>query len=176
MEGGALDREFLEFLNGNKNAAKTEVLFLKDEMPNKMQRITIKIDDKPIYEFWVNPKKPRGNKEPGSTGGKKPYIMLMLDEMKKLRDADIKNPVELVGCLAYLAEFVEWGTGRLIKRRAKKPLRYGDLLEILPYGNKKINQILSDLKKYDFLVNNLDGYFISDRLIKKGKKKKQGGN
>lgn len=167
-----MDKEFLEFLNGNKSAAKIEVIFLREEMPNRVQHITIKLDDKPIYDFWVNPKKPKGEKPPPkNTGGKKPYIMIMVNEVKKLREQGVKNVEELIGYLVCLAEFVEWGTGRLINKRSKKQLKYDDLLKMFTCSHIKLNQILTDLKKYDLLTNNSEGYFISGRFIKKGKSK-----
>jgi hypothetical protein len=167
-----VDKDFLEFLNGNKSAAKIEVIFLREEMPNGSQHITIKLDDKPIYDFWVNPKKPRGEKPPPkNAGGKKPYIMIMVNEVKKLREQEVKNVEELIGYLVCLAEFVEWGTGRLINKRSKKQLKYDDLRKMFTCSHIKLNQVLTDLKKYDLLTNNSDGYFISSRFIKKGKSK-----
>lgn len=168
-----MDRNLLEFLNGNTSAAKVEVVLAREELPNGIQHITLKQEDKLIYDFWVNPKKAKGEKPPPKhTGGKKPYIMLMVDEVEKLREKGVKNVEELIGYLACLGKYAEWGTGRLIQKRKKTPLRYNDLQKIFTCSNNKLNRILSDLKKYDLLSNNSEGYFISTRLIKKGKTQK----
>lgn len=167
----AINIKLRDFILKSSNAAPlNDAIISREVAPNGCELIRIICEDNEIYQFWNNPEKKPPDKPPKHIGGKKPYIMLMIDEVKKLKDQKVKNAGELLGCLVYLAEFVEWGTGRLIKKRSKKPIRYKDLLEILPYGNSKLNHVLTDLKKYGLLSNSSEGYFISDNLIKKGKK------
>lgn len=169
-----MEKNILDFINGTTKAVKAEFVFTREDTDKGMQHITVKVGETELYDFWVNPKKPRGERPPPKhTGGKKPYIMLMVEEIKKLKEQRIDNIGDIVGCFVLLADNIEWGTGRLIHKRNKKSLKYKDLLENLPYGNNKLSKIISKLKEHDLLSNNSEGYFISTKLFKKGKSIKE---
>jgi hypothetical protein len=168
----------LKFLNGQSNVAKLEVTILRDTLPNGLQYITIKHGDDELFSFWHNPGKTvkKDRPPPKHIGGKKPYIMLMVEEVEALRKQGVGNVAELIGYLVCLGRYIEWGTGRLIHKRSKKPLRYADLLKICGCSNHKLNRILAEMKEHDLLFGTQEGYFVSSRFIKKGKSKKREGN
>lgn len=172
-----MDRELLDFLEGKTNAVRlgNDLVLSRDIAPNGYHQLYITpIDgDVPLYKFWHNPKHSNKDSPPKHIGGKKPYLMLMTQEIVKLREQGVTNVEELVGFLACMSSTgnIEWGTGRLIKKRSKKPLRYEDLLKLFSGGRTKLNRILSELKEHDLLFNTQEGYFISTRFIKKGKTK-----
>lgn len=170
-----MDKNLSDFLEGNTNIVNLDVILSKELAPNGSEHIRMLWKDHLLYEFWYNPiKRDKGDKPPKNTGGKKPYVMLMIGELKKLKNSEhkIKNLNEVIGCLTILSEFIEWNTGRLINKRSKKSLKYDDLLRELGYGENKFRGILKTLKDNDLLINKSEGYFISNRLIKKGSKNK----
>lgn len=170
-----MEKELFRFISGEVNAVKLSVILVKEILPNGIEHITVKAaseEDYLICQQWINAKKVASEKLPKHTGGKKPYIILMVDEVEKLRADGVRNVEELIGYLACLGRFIEWNTGKLIRKRSKKPIQYKDLQEIFPCGNRKLNRILNDLKEHDLLFYTDEGYFISPKFIKKGKTKK----
>lgn len=119
-----------------------------------------------------------------TTGGKKPYVMVMLDEIKELKKQlkkdGIKNYNEIVGALINFSEYMEWNTGKLIdtRQRLKKkrlPLKYNDLFEISGYSKGKFENMMKIMKDYRLLWYSDEnkenkGYFISQIYFKKGKR------
>jgi len=172
-------KELLDFLNGITNAVILGDTVLSREIaPNGYQHLFLNTveDNVNIFEVWYNPKQKNSNKGPPKhTGGKKPYIMLMVDEVEKLRNQGVGNVEELIGYLVCLGKYIEWNTGRLVQKRSKKPLKYADLQKIFPCGNRKLNKILAELKEHDLLFGTKEGYFVSTRFIKKGKTKNKEG-
>jgi len=176
-----MEKDLLDFLNGNTNVLIPQgVTITRDKAPNGQEYITVKIDngnrELTLYSFWHNPNKPakKDKSPPKHTGGKKPYVMLMVEEIEKLKKGGVKNVEELAGYLVSLGKYVEWNTGRLIHDRSKNPLKYKELQAIFGCGNKKLNRLLGEMKEHELLYSTDGGYVISSRLIKKGKTNKEG--
>ena len=171
-------KELLDFLNGVTNAVRLEDTILsRDVLPNGYQRLVLNTveNDATLFEWWHNPKEKRNkNDTPKHTGGKKPYIMLITGEVENLRKQGIPNLEELIGFLVCLGNNIEWHSGRLINKRSKKSLKYKDIQKLFSGGRKKLDRILRELKEHDLLFSTEEGYFISTRIIKKGKTKKEG--
>lgn len=191
-----LDENLRKFINEETNAVILDcpVMISREKMPSGMEYIMImpkvKDDYMKMYGFWYNQNKKvkepsiisvnedgeiiqTAKQPPKHTGGKKPYLMLMVNEIEKLREKGVKNIEELIGYVACLGKYIEWNTGRLIHKRKKTPLRYKDLQDIYKCSNKKLNKMIKQLKEHDLLYNTEEGYFISSKFIKKGKIKKQ---
>ena len=167
-----MEKDLLRFLNGEINVVEVRTIFVRENLPNGVQHTVARpVDDWDLVllEAWKNPNQPAQNDKPKHAGGKKPYIMLMVDEVEKLRSQGVGNVEELIGHLVCLGKYIEWSTGKLIRKRRKKPLQYKDLHDIFPCGNRKLNRILTELKEHDLLFGTKEGYFISTRFIKKGK-------
>lgn len=130
-------------------------------------------ETRPLYPpLWYNPaKKTKTEKQPKHTGGKQPYIMLMVNEVESLREQGVKNIEELIGYVVILGKYIEWNTGKLIHKRSKKPLMYKDLQEIYSCSKPKLNKMINLMKEHDLLYYTDEGYFISSKYIKKGKSK-----
>ena len=176
-----MDKGLVEFYGGGVNVADFHALISRETLPNGIQRISVKEfgSEIELWGFWYNPHKKADPVEiekpcdspPKHTGGKKPYVMLMLGELRKLKDGKIPNLPELTGCLVCLGDNVEWGTGRLVRGRGKnkKPMQYADIHKILGYSDWKLNKMLALMKEHNLLTHTGEGYFVSSRLIKKGK-------
>lgn len=166
-----MDKEFLKYLNRESNICIGELKITRDVAPNGSEYITVCMSDgRELYTFWHNPRKAeRKNENPKHIGGRKPYLMLMIGEIKKLKEQGVKNVPELVGYLVSLGDNIEWNTGRLIHKRSKKSLQYKDLLEVCGCSKPKLNKLLAQMKELDLLYYTSEGYFVSSRLIKKGK-------
>ncbi len=130
-------------------------------------------------KMWHNPK---GNivkdkTKSKNTGGKQPYLMLMVNEVENLKKKDLDNRLDVIGFITLVGKNVEWNTGRLINVRSKKHLQYKDLLEITGCGKTKLDKIIKTMKDNNLLSYvrpssaKQGGYFISSRIIKKGNMK-----
>jgi len=171
-----VEKDLLRLLNGEINVARFDGLIRREIMPNGVIHLIVSNyseseEEMLLCEEYRKPGREKNKGSPKHTGGKKPYIMLMTDEIEELKKKGVKNIEELIGVLGSLGQHVEWNTGKLIHKRSKKPLQYKDLSTIFTYGNKKMNRILNDLKEHDLLYKSTEGYFVSGRIIKKGKKK-----
>jgi hypothetical protein len=160
---------------------------LKDKNAHLFQEFILDDSDKEYRALWnkyfrnyFGEYKEPDNK-PKSMGGKKPYAMLMTEEVKNLLEKNIKNVDEVLGFLTILSGYMEFHTGKLIdkRQRLKKkqlPLQYNDLLEVCKYSRTKLDKMLKTAKEYNLiyyekpLKDNSGGYFISSNIIKKGKK------
>lgn len=174
-EGLEIEKNLIRFLNREINVVRVSYIITRVQtFSNGVDHIVARPEGSSFFfefEKYYNSTQQQKNDHPKHTGGKKPYIMLMIEEVEDLRKKGVKNVEELIGYLVCLGRYVEWSTGRLVKKRSKKPLQYKDLKEIFPCGNKKLNRVLSDLKEHDLLYSTQEGYFVSNRIIKKGRKK-----
>lgn len=175
-----MDNSILDFFAGKTNVLPLNAVLVREKSPGGSQYITIygENGEQRIYSFWHNPKKPVGadTDKPKNTGGKKPYLMVMTQEIERLRKLGVSGLGDMLGFLLLLGDSIEWNTGRLIDKRTKEPLKYKDLGKIAQCGNRKLNGLLKALKEHDLLKQTDEGYFISSRLIKKGKTKKVEGD
>jgi len=177
-----LDKKIVNFYNDESDILPLPPgsYIVREKSPNGTNFMTLKMPDGEselvVDSWWSNPKKPakKDRDPPKHTGGKKPYIMLMVEEIEKLQKCGVKNVAELAGYLVSLGKYVEWNTGKLIQTRTKKPLKYKELQTIFNCGNKKLNRLLGDMKEHELLYSTDNGYVISSRLIKKGKMNKEG--
>lgn len=171
-----MDKELFEYFNKTVNVARASVMISREEAPTGYQFIVIKdcATGDELYSFWHNPNKVvKKEAPPKHTGGKKPYLMLIIETVDGLRKTGVKNAEELIGYLVCLGNNIEWGTGKLIHKRSKKALQYKDLQEAFNCGNKKLNSLLRTMKENDLLLKTEEGYFISSTLIRKGKQNEQ---
>lgn len=170
-----MDRNLLRYLNRETNVYVGSLKLTRDIAPNGREYIRVCLPgedagDRELYQHWHNPGATKKNSEtPKHTGGKAPYLMLMVNEVEKLRSAGVKNVEELIGYLVCLGKHIEWNTGRLIHKKGKKPLRYGDLLEIYKCSKPKLNKMLALMKEHELLYHTDAGYFVAARMVKKGK-------
>ncbi|MDF2563710.1 MAG: hypothetical protein K0Q53_105 [Massilibacillus sp.] len=166
-----MDKNLLAFLNKEINVIKTEVIISREPTNKGTELIHFSVGEKELYQVWKNSND--NNVKPKSTGGKKPYIMLMVQEVIKLKKTSIENIEEVIGFLVLLAENIEWNTGKLINKRSKKPLKYVDLQKTYSGSKYKFEKTMKILKNNDLLTHTPEGYFISSKLIKKGKMSKE---
>lgn len=169
-----LDKQLLKFVNRETNVVEVQTKILRESIKGRdYVSIQTLVDGEyiPTYSFWHNPQRQITNNPPKHTGGKKPYLMVMIEEVEKLRTTGIKNAEELIGSLVCLGNYIEWNTGRLIHKRKKTSLKYKDLQDIYNCSNKKLNKIIGELKKHQLISSTSEGYFLSSKIIKKGKSK-----
>ena len=175
-----LNKEMLKFLNKETYVVIIGGYFMisREITPNGYEHMTeyiIREDGTKMeyMKFWYNPKlNENKDKPPKHTGGKKPYLMLMINEIEDLRNQGVKNVEELIGYVVCLGKYIEWNTGKLIHKRSKKPIQYKDLFEIYKVSKPKLNKMINLMKEHDLLYYTDEGYFISPKYIKKGKSKK----
>jgi hypothetical protein len=176
-----MDKKTRDFIDGTSDIMPipTGSFLHREKLPNGICFMSLKIPngdkDLTLKEWWENPNNSakKDKPPPKHTGGKKPYIMLMVEEIERLKKEGVSNVEELTGHLISLAKHIEWNTGKLIQKRSKKPLKYKDFLTIFGCGNRKLNRLLADMKEYELLYLTDGGYVISSRLIKKGKMNKR---
>jgi hypothetical protein len=163
--------KLLAFKNKEINVVKGEFIISRESLDNGVDFIHVTCADngKEVYSFWQNTNKT--DEEPKSMGGKKPYVMLMLQELSKLQEGGIKGIEDAVGFLTIISDNIRWNTGLVVNKRSKKPLKYTDLQKIYSGSKYKFEKTMKFLKDHNLLTHTPEGYFISRELIKKGSKK-----
>jgi hypothetical protein len=177
IPGTPINMALLDYLAGEANAIELSVILSRERAPNGASLIRVYHGDRLIHMLWEPTKSDKITREgtmaatPRHTGGKKSYVMVMLRELERVFKGKGSDQLEIIGFLVRFFGYIEWGTGRLINKRAKKPLRYADLMRISGCGRTRLNRILSKLKEQGLLAHTGEGYFVSDRLIRKGRSK-----
>ena len=174
-----MDKKIVDFYNETSDILPLPAgsYVVREKSPNGTSFMTLKMPNGEqeliIDTWWSNPKKPakKDKDPPKHTGGKKPFVMCMVEEIERLKKLGVKNVEELSGYLASLGKYIEWNTGRLVQTRTKEQLKYKDLQIIFRCGNRKVNRLLRDMKENELLYSTDSGYIVSSRLIKKGKNK-----
>lgn len=160
-----MDKGLTDFLSGFTNAAICTGMTVMRETQNGIECITFFVDGKPYISHWRNPAKKDVKGKPKHTGGKKPYLMLMIEAINELKGDDIDIAV---GSAALLGNNIQWNTGLIVDKRTKKPLLYKDLKTIYKCGDNKLSNKIKIMKQYGILLKDKDGYKISPNFIKKG--------
>lgn len=172
-----MNKNLANFIRGKINVIDGNFIITRERSPNGNEYIRIiskeANGEKLLYDFWHNPRRKRElTEKPKHTGGKQPYIMLMINEIESLRKKGVKNIEELVGYVVILGRYIEWNTGKLIHKKTKEPLKYKDLLELYSCSRPKLNKMIALMKEHGLLYYTEEGYFISNKYIKKGKSQK----
>lgn len=162
-----MDKKILSYITRETDVLETNAIISREKTDKGMEYIHISFGEKERYTFWNNPAKARDH-PPKTTGGKKPYVMLMVQKVSELQKQGIKNIEEIIGFLVLLSDNIEWNTGRIINKRSKKPLKYDDLRNKYSSGNSKFAKSMKLLTDNSLLEHKPEGYFISTDLIKKG--------
>jgi len=163
---GKVNKNLLAYLNGEKNSVVDQFVISREKAHNS-ECIQVQYTEipKPLYTFWVSPRKSK-NKTPKHTGGKKPYVMLMLQELEILAKKGI--PAETVGHLIFLVPYIEWKTGKLVIGREKRNVKVEDIQKIFNKSKRATLYIIADLKKHSLIERKEGAYFVSRAIIKKG--------
>lgn len=166
-----MDKLLLSYFSNESNVVEVKALISREKTDKGMELIHISVDGKEVYSFWYNPVSEKKVSSPKNTGGKKPYVMLMVEKLEELRESGTNNVEEAIGFLVLLSDNIEWHTGRLINKRSKKSLKYADLLSKYSNGKYRFEKLMKLLSDNNLLEHKPEGYFISRHLIKKGKER-----
>lgn len=176
MPGGGFWRvknDFARYISGEINAVKDEFILSREKAPrgSELIHVTHTESQSAVYEFWTSTSEgQRRGKAPKHTGGKKPYVMLMVERLIVLLASGL--PIEHIGYLVCLSAHIEWGTGKLVTGRTKRRMKFIDIQKVFHCGYKKTQAILAGLKEYNLIAYTKEGYFVSRDLIKKGSMKR----
>ena len=159
-----MDKELLDYLNHNTNVFNANLTVGRETMPNGMEYLTFSLPDGTvIYDKWHNPKKKISRNPPKHTGGKKPYIMLMLEALRKMQGDNVDLAISSA---IMLSDNIQWNTGLLVEK--KKPVNYEGLKKIFNCSNDKVSKRIKAMQETGILLKDKDGYKISTDFIKKG--------
>lgn len=158
--------ELRKYLSGQQNAVCDQFIISR-EKTGGCEYVHVSHPElaEPLYQFWVG-KKNKASGTPRHTGGKKPYVMLMIQELTELIVQG--TPAHCVGHLICLVPYVEWGTGRLVIGREKQSMRVDDIGKVFGCKRRWTLHILGNLKRNGLLTCGGGSYFIPRDLIKKG--------
>jgi len=169
-----IDKELLKFVEGQNNFYRAELSISREPTAEgKSAFYTIKSGDIVIMTFWhsfedIKLKEDKPKSEKHTTGGKKPYAMLMESKVVEMRESG-NVPFDEAGMLMYLTPNIEWETGRIIDKRTKKPLKAKDIEKTLNVTHNVFRRLSKGLKDKGLIEIKKDGYFVSRDLFKKGK-------
>jgi Fic family protein len=160
-----MNRDFIDFVEGAKNAYFGNVLISREKASNGWQYIHITIDDIEVYKFWYSSTEKKSDK-PKHTGGKKSYTKLMTESLEKYNNLSL----EAYGFLVKLSSFIAWETNTLINKRTKKSLNVDDFVKLTKKSKPTIIKIIKELKENKLLESSKKGYVVSKDLLQKGGK------
>jgi hypothetical protein len=153
------------YINREVNAIDGAVVS-REIMPNGVECVYVSIDGNVLYQFFAGKKKCTVDK-PKHTGGKKPYLMVVVERIEGLRDKGIDNIEEMVGFMVCLGELIDWTTGKLRHKRSKREVTYSDLVKHTG-SKRKLDRLIKQLEAEELLFKTESGYFISREIVKKG--------
>lgn len=181
-----MKQELFEFLHGERNAIRGDLIIGRERTAtSEYYYVSSPEEDNciPILKGWAKKIKPKLEplvtiKEVGlddapkqtrhTTGGKPGYVMLMQYKsavMDKLSIVALGVLTKLIysGC-------VEWGTGRLVNKRSKKPLDFKAIALKIGLKTAETKGIIAELTANKVLSYNRSqkAYFLDRSLIKKG--------
>lgn len=166
-----MNKHFIDFQNRTVNALQAdgnEISFIRETV-NGMDRFTIFVDGTPWKIFWEKIDKPLPtDKPPKHTGGKPPFIKLMLKEISE----NPKLSIEAAGLVLKMGNNIQWGDNLLIDKRSKKALTALEIGEVARLKRNKTLSIIKELREADLLIKDKQGYKISSCLVQKGGAKK----
>lgn len=158
-----MNKDLLKYFNYEKNAVKAEFVISREKLPNGYEYIVVSNEEiGEIYSGYQNPNKKKKDSK-AQTGGKKPYVMLMINEFKNK-----SITYDVLGAAISLANNIQWNTGLLINKRSKKPLKADDIANILNCSRSKVFSLIKELKINNLMFKDDKGYRINNTFIKKG--------
>jgi hypothetical protein len=167
-----MDKGLLDYLNGSKNAVRTEV-YISRGLADGKEHIIITIPgiEEPLFDFWQiqKVKTAKDPDNPKSMGGRKPYVMLMVEKLDKIVEQGM--PLEYCGYLVGLSNHINWNTGLVKKKRSKKAFGFEQLIDAWKVNERRGREIVKTLKQYNLLSQDDDGYKVSADFMRKGGKK-----
>jgi len=162
-----MNKQLQEFINDDKNSIKQEFIISKEVMPNGYYHVYVKSDDlqQCLFEFYFNPKTwSKKDAPPKHTGGKKPYVMLMIE---KLSDIVGENSDIAIASAIRLISNIQWNTGLLCDKK-KKPMTFEMLREFFKCSKGNMSKRINAMEHYKILNKTKEGYVVSPDFIKKG--------
>lgn len=162
-----MDKEYSRFIRGETNVLIIGDGFVltRDKIPKRdLDYYVLKHEDIIITEWYGNLGERYTKKK--STGGKKPYVMLMTEKLNSLMQYG-EVTVEQIGYLTLLTPHIEWNTGKLVHKRSKKSITQSDICELFGISEKTWYRRFRELQNNN-LMSYDDGYYISTELFKKG--------
>lgn len=143
-------------------------LTLGRESANNMDYMIITCGQEILYAWWHNPNKKVTNKPPKHTGGKPPYIKIMLKAVQEHKGLSLNAS----GFFIKIANNIQWTDNLVIDMRSKKALSVEGITTILGIKKTLTYDTIKELREADLLIKDKDGYRISTCLIQKGGGKK----
>jgi hypothetical protein len=104
-------------------------------------------------------------------GGQEPYVRLYYRRIDK-----VVNGGEFVGgldsqlsTLTLLCKHIQMNTGKLVKKRTKKPLTMADIAQTLNVSVRRAADIIANLKANGFVERKDNAYFVNRKFYFKGR-------
>jgi len=180
-----MKKDMVDYLNGDTNVVRDEFILGREKAGGKeIIIVSLPEREKPLYSLWNAPVfRAKSNykavetengvqferEKPKSIGGKRPYSMLMADEIARLINAGLST--EAAGAILKLgATCIEWTTGRIRSPKGKRSMGRNEMAKYLRLSDRGIKAVLRELIKlkvirYDRCKRS---YFMSRNIIKKG--------
>lgn len=177
-----------QFMRGERNAVRGDFIISR-EQTKKSSYCFVSLPNQdeptPILAGWAKPLKPEHEllatvhevdkdkvKEPKHTGGKRPYMMLMQDKAMVVKDLSLGASGLLLKIIA--SGCVEWNTGKIIKKRSKKPMTIAMICDEFGLKTADCKSILKELGNKEIIRYDKSekAYFIDTDFAKKGGKAK----
>ena len=125
-----------------------------------------------LFEQWVK-KDNLFNKEEKpkneNIGGREPYVKLYYRRIDKVVEGDFIGGLDSqLSALTLLCKYIQMNTGKLVKKRTKKPLTMADIAQALNVSVRRAADIVANLKANGFMERKDNAYFVSRKFYSKG--------
>lgn len=167
-----------ELRTNRKQVVKCEVIISRENIgKSSLIHITDVATGVEILNKWVSEKELSRKSAPknGQYVRCTPYAMLFYQKIRDIEQSDgfIGSMDSQNSALVILSEYIEMGTGRLIRLRKKNGVRVKlsrkDMANILGISESATARLISDMKKNGFLTKKKDGYYIPRDILCRGR-------
>ena len=103
-------------------------------------------------------------------GGADPYVMMHTKSIKKVFLGEYVGNMDCqLSAMTILSEFIQSGTGKIVKPRTKEAMKRKDIARELGVSERRAAGIIGDLKNNGLIERREDAYYVPRKFYAKGK-------
>jgi biotin operon repressor len=164
-----------EFLAGKR--LSLEIIISREDKEDRKSTLFHFVDKDTgieLFSEWRKADKLFGGekKETENIGGREPYAMLFTRRVKKVFSGEyVGSKDSQLSALVLLSEYIQMNTGKLVKKKSKKPLTQQDIAKELGLSVRRTATILADLKANGVIERQDGAYLIKREFLARGRMK-----
>lgn len=166
-----------EFINGKR--LSLEIIVTREDRDKcTLLHFVDKGTGAVLFDQWVrkdrlfNNEKEKPKNE--NIGGQEPYVKIYYRRVDKVIEGDFVGGLDSqLSTMTLLCKHIQMNTGKLVKKRTKKPLTMADIAKTLNVSVRRAADIVANLKANGFIERKDNAYFVSRDFYSKGRTVKE---